>query len=299
MSDPDLPVALAVTVVCAVDEVDGLRSRYDAIFGIDGRCMAKEDDNDMTTPPARSSERVSGFYSAGTAGSLHSVPSEPEDEIENDDTSVPLARISATTCKPSVLAPFAVLLPRLGEVQSLVRFRDVLVSRSRWLHGREPTGGTEEGLRAFVNEEGMLSQALQWFGMQGEWDGTESSFDYSQELFVALYELGRMYYDMGYFGASERIFLGLSGVDRGLTPSRVGVGVVRLERSAFQDAQNAFRSALRDPHWQGEAKIGLAAAFLSRGETDRAATILSEIRSDVTDAELRKLWRALFARCTP
>lgn len=260
--------------------------------------MIKDDEN-RSRARMESGERRPGFFSAETAGALGKVaPEGPAEQRSGEDSRVPPPRLASTTCRPSVFAPFSVLLPRLGEVQSLVKYRDIVASRSRMMHGREPSGGTEEGLRAYVNEEAMLSQVLQWFGMQGEWEVADTSVDYTPELFVALYELGRLYYEMGYFGASERIFLGLSAVDREATPCRVGVGVVRLERGAFQEALNAFRAALRDPHWQAEAKLGLAAAFLARTELDRAATILSEIESEVSQPELQKLWRALLARCS-
>ena len=60
--------------------------------------------------------------------------------------------------------------------------------------------------------------------------------DYTKEMLSAAYELGRLYFESGYFVPAERIFSGLAAVDRGLTPSRVGLGLIRLEKGQFQEA---------------------------------------------------------------
>ena len=90
---------------------------------------------------------------------------------------------------------------------------------------------------------------------------------YSPEELTAIYELGRLYYEMGYFTPAERIFSGLSAVDENQTCAQLGLGLIKLERGAYQDAITQLRLALQQPLGEVQAKIALAAAFIASGST--------------------------------
>ncbi len=131
----------------------------------------------------------------------------------------------------------------------------------------------------------------------------EKGKEYSDEQLKAIYELGRMYYEMGYFAPAERIFAGLIGVDNGRTPARLGLALVKLERGALQEAAQHFRAALQNTGIAMQTKLGLAAAFVAAGELNRARSILGEVSKEAAnlgknaeEKELRALWEALAIR---
>lgn len=121
---------------------------------------------------------------------------------------------------------------------------------------------------------------------------------YSPEQLVALYELGRMYYEMGYLTPAERIFNGLAAIDEHSTPARLGLGLLKLERGMHAEAASHFRSLLQSDQYALQAKIGLCFSFLRAGEQTRARSVLTEIvkTSSVLqqqDPEIISLFNAL------
>ena len=126
--------------------------------------------------------------------------------------------------------------------------------------------------------------------------------EYTYQDLVSLYELGRLYFDMGYFAPSERIFNGLVEIDEGETPAQLGLGLIRLERSLPGEAITHFRSVLQGPpRYHLSAKFGLCSAFLSSEEGSRADSILHQIqREHLAELQgsraLRLLWEALKGR---
>ncbi len=127
--------------------------------------------------------------------------------------------------------------------------------------------------------------------------------DYADEQLKAIYELGRLYFEMGYFAPAERIFAGLSVVDGAQTPARLGLGLVKLERGLFQEAAVHFRNVIQSGRYTLPAKVALASAFLAAGELNRAKSMLGEISKEAgpqlaQDTEMRILWEALVIRCS-
>ena len=127
--------------------------------------------------------------------------------------------------------------------------------------------------------------------------------DYADEQLKAIYELGRLYFEMGYFAPAERIFAGLSVVDGAQTPARLGLGLVKLERGLFQEAAVHFRNVIQSGRYTLPAKVALASAFLAAGELTRAKSMLGEISKEAgpqlaQDTEMRILWEALVIRCS-
>ncbi|MFN8391700.1 MAG: hypothetical protein U0136_15535 [Bdellovibrionota bacterium] len=125
---------------------------------------------------------------------------------------------------------------------------------------------------------------------------------YSRDQLNAVYELGRMYFEMGYFVPAERIFAGLTVVDGAVTPARVGLGLLKLERGLFQESTAFFRSAIQANTYALEAKLGLVAAFLGMGELPRARSLLSEVAKEMQGTpgispEIRTLAEAFAERC--
>ena len=130
----------------------------------------------------------------------------------------------------------------------------------------------------------------------------EPSSVYSEKELHALYELGRMYYELGYFTPAERIFTGLSAIDGGSTPAKVGLGLIKLESGLFDDAVSYFREGLEIEKFKILSKIGLAAAFIANDELPRARSILGQVERDFkletehVSQAVSKLWKALVVR---
>lgn len=125
---------------------------------------------------------------------------------------------------------------------------------------------------------------------------------YPPELLKSIYELGRMYFEMGYFAPAEKIFQGLVAVDKGETPARVGLGLVKIERGFYQEAAMNFRSAIQKGQYQVQAKIGMAFSFIAQNELSRARSMLSQIENDhgdkiTEDHGIRTLFEAAYIRC--
>lgn len=125
---------------------------------------------------------------------------------------------------------------------------------------------------------------------------------YTDDELLAIYELGRLYLEMGYYTPAERVFNGLCVVDAGKTPGRVGLGVVKLERGLYDESINHFRRALQEGRYPLQAKLGLCVAFIGQGDVTRAKSILVQLATDLerardAPAELRTLWEALALRC--
>ena len=212
------------------------------------------------------------------------------------------------------LSPIASLFPKIGVTEVLLGLESKVRSRILELEGAEENSGE----RSF--EEGMLRQILQWLN-QGEEEEDESvpspivSRPFTSDELVGIYELARLYYETGYLTAAERILNGLVLIDEGLTPSRGALGVVKLESGKSDEAVIEFRVAAKSPRRGDEilvGKLGLIAAFLSVGDLDRAATLVMESESDLSQisneardsnlngqraGELGELWQAFAFRC--
>ena len=127
-----------------------------------------------------------------------------------------------------------------------------------------------------------------------------TSEQYSIDALAAIYELGRVYLEMGYFIPAERIFNGLVAVDQGQTPARLALGVLNLERGLTEEAAEQFRLVLDSSGFHLQARLGLTAAFLAGGDIQRARSSLAQVRREYNlDSQpyLNALWEAFSLRC--
>ena len=116
------------------------------------------------------------------------------------------------------------------------------------------------------------------------------------------YELGRMYYEMGYMAPAERIFGGLANTDEGSTPSRIGLGIIKLEGGLYEEAAYYFRASLENGNFMLQARLGLCCCFLASRETSRAISTLQQINKEheselVHNPAMTRLWESLYIRC--
>jgi thioredoxin-like negative regulator of GroEL len=124
---------------------------------------------------------------------------------------------------------------------------------------------------------------------------------YSVEEMSAFYELGRTYFEMGYFAPAERIFNGLAALDDQQGHARLALGMIKLERGLLEEATTHFRAVLEQGNFELAAKLGLCACFVSSSDVQRAQSILSEIAGIIEkqrgiDPEIRKLYEAFVLR---
>lgn len=125
---------------------------------------------------------------------------------------------------------------------------------------------------------------------------------YSRTDLTAIYELGRLYYEMGYFAPAERIFAGLCAVDGAQTPSRLGLGLVKIERGLIEESMVQLRQALQSGLCPLETKLGLCASFIAAGDIERARSLLTQIETEHREElsfnlACKTLWEAYVIRC--
>ncbi len=207
------------------------------------------------------------------------------------------------------MMPLTLLLPRLGELRLLPKFRPFIVRRHESLAAEKASLG-EEVSKEMLGEEGMLAQVMQWLTMGegeldvGEFEESKAAEEpvYSAEVFEAIFALATMYFEMGYFLPAERIFAGLVAIDSSWSPARLGLGVVKLERGLFEESLNHFRAVIQTTEYPLQAKLGLVAGFTALGEIPRAKSILISVATELErtlgeNAELRALWEVFAIRC--
>ena len=125
--------------------------------------------------------------------------------------------------------------------------------------------------------------------------------DYKPDQIIGLYELGRLYYEMGIFPSAEKIFAGLIAIQATAAPCYVGLGLIKLERGQYEEAEQCFREALKNKDFELEAKFGLTLVFLATNELGRAKVLLNQMdpifrNSSNNDPILRNLREALMLR---
>lgn len=122
---------------------------------------------------------------------------------------------------------------------------------------------------------------------------------YSIEMLGGIYELGRMYYETGFFAPAERIFAGLATVDNGATPAKLALGLVKLDLGLYNEASSLFRQCIEERSFDRSAKIALAVCFIAQSELKRAQSLLVEVaevsRKNLSYEE-RKLLEGLLLR---
>ena len=124
---------------------------------------------------------------------------------------------------------------------------------------------------------------------------------YQRDQILGLYELGRLYYEMGIFPSAEKIFAGLIAVQAPFVPCHVGLGLVKLERGQYEEADYWFREALKNKDFELEAKFGLTLVFLATNELGRAKVLMNQMEpffssQKNSDPILQNLREALFLR---
>ena len=124
---------------------------------------------------------------------------------------------------------------------------------------------------------------------------------YTEEQLNAIYQLGVVYFESGFFTPAERLFNGLLRVDGGTTPALVGIGLIKLERGLFDEASSFFRASLEQGSNIVQARLGLAFAFLASGESTRVRSLLTQIDKDHArelslDMNLQTLWETAAAQ---
>ena len=125
---------------------------------------------------------------------------------------------------------------------------------------------------------------------------------YSKDELTSIYELGRKMYSVGHLDPAGDIFRGLTVVDGGATPAKIGLGLIALEGGGFADAIGLFRSALQEGKFTVHARLGLSAVFVAQGEYSRARSLLLQLEQEIAkqsaaDPELARIWETLVLRC--
>ena len=109
-------------------------------------------------------------------------------------------------------------------------------------------------------------------------------------------------YSIGHLEPATDIFRGLTVVDGGATPAKVGLGLIALEGGGYAEATTLFRSALQDGRFSIQARLGMSAVFVAQGEFSRARSLLLQLEQEMAkqssaDPEMARIWETLVLRC--
>ena len=126
--------------------------------------------------------------------------------------------------------------------------------------------------------------------------------NYDSKQIFGLYELGRLYYEMGIYPSAEKIFSGLTAIQDQSVPCWVGLGLVKLERGLYEEAEHCFREGLKNKDFEIEAKFGMVFVFFATKEFGRAKVLLNQMepvfsRPEYSDYLLSKLRESLLSSC--
>ena len=199
--------------------------------------------------------------------------------------------------------PFLAVLPDLGKPEVLSQAETWLFARHALLQRMITDGQLAAELAA--DEIRMLAQALSWLGVDFESSPkseVNAETEYGTELVLGLYNLGRMYYELGYRGLAHRVFEGLVRIDRRAeSPAKIGVAALYLEQQDYKEALVQFRDVIENSAFALEGKLGLCAVFVAQGELERGKQLLLSIQGEIdavqNQPKLISLWEALLVRC--
>ena len=126
--------------------------------------------------------------------------------------------------------------------------------------------------------------------------------NYNQDQLRDIYELGRLYFEMGYYYPAEKIFAGITAIDGGITPADIGWCLIKLERAQFEEAAELSRQISQVGQYKIQGRICLALAFIGQNEIERARVLLSQIEQELNRnpekfTDLLRVNSALLARC--
>ena len=108
---------------------------------------------------------------------------------------------------------------------------------------------------------------------------------FSEKELYSIYELGKLYYDMGYFSAAERVFSGLIEIDGGDTPSLLGLGLVKFERGQYEEASLLFMKVMdKTPEFELEARIALGICLVALKDYPKARVVLEDVTTRLGDS---------------
>ena len=104
--------------------------------------------------------------------------------------------------------------------------------------------------------------------------------NYSNKELNSIYQLGILYYDMGFFAPAERVLQGLVAIDKEYSPAKLGLGLIKIEKGLFAEAAGLFREVIESGNFNLQAKLGLVFSFLGAKDISRAKSILNQVKSD-------------------
>lgn len=104
---------------------------------------------------------------------------------------------------------------------------------------------------------------------------------YSDEELSHIYELARLYLEMGNVKSAEIILSGLVEVAPDFAPGWMGMAYIQMLSKNYEAASLAARNALRVVPGSPEALLYLVACLLTLGDFNSAGSFLGEIQEKI------------------
>ena len=124
---------------------------------------------------------------------------------------------------------------------------------------------------------------------------------YSDEEVLCIFELGRLYIEIGEFVKAEEIFLGLIEIAPQYTPAWLGISYIEVSRKKYESAIKYLIQALSLNKDSIEVQIFLIVCTLSTKDFQSAGTYLGEVQEKiesfgVQDINYKNLYKSQLAR---
>jgi tetratricopeptide (TPR) repeat protein len=124
---------------------------------------------------------------------------------------------------------------------------------------------------------------------------------YSDEEIAHIYQLGRLFLEIGNIRKAEIIMVGLLEVIPEYVPAWLALSFIYTQVKNYDAVSNAAREALRLEPESVEAMLFLAIATLNTNDFNAAGTYLGEVgdlveKGEVSDARIVRLYKMQLAR---
>lgn len=124
---------------------------------------------------------------------------------------------------------------------------------------------------------------------------------YSDEEIVHIYELARLFLELGELSKADIVVTGLIEIAPEFSPARLAKGYVALHEGNFELAVDQGRQMLALAPLNPQAMLLLVSAFLGTGDFNQAGTLLGEVGETIeagslTEPTLVRYYRLQLAR---
>ena len=100
----------------------------------------------------------------------------------------------------------------------------------------------------------------------------------TQELYLSVYSLARMFYYHGSFNQAEKLATGLQALDDKDPLPKLILAAINFEKGNYSLSANYYRIISQDPSQALIGRLGLLASFVALKDIERASSLSEELK---------------------